>query len=204
MSLNSRVSDVSSEDGEVRGGLHGIFHAGLPVQSFEASLAGLAATYPKLGPKGVLFKKAQRKARQIEDDFPDLSIDESSAIVLYTMEDDEVRENSPYFLMNKALRDKDRRAALPWRDYIWLLLHALKLLPPSRESVVFRGCKGKSLSELGLQVKPGKEVVWSGFSSTATTVDVMNTFPWLQIRCLKFRSSKRLIEILESSNLRTY
>ena len=187
MSLNSRVSDVSSEDGEVRGGLHGIFHAGLPVQSFETALAGLAATYPKLGRKGVLFKRAQRKARQIEDDFPDMSIDQISAIVLYTMEDDP-KQNSPYFMMNKALRDKDRKAALPWRDYIWLLLHALKLLPPSPARNVFRGCK-KPMSEFGLQVEPNKEVVWSGFSSTATTVDVMNTFPWLQIRGLKFRSS---------------
>ena len=186
--VSSRVLDVGFEDGEERGPLQGMFHAGLPVKSLEASLAGLAATYPKLGPKGLLFKKAQRKARQIEDDFPDMSIDQISAIVLYTMEDDP-KQNSPYFMMNKALRDKDRKAALPWRDYIWLLLHALKLLPPSRESVVFRGCKGKSMSELGLQVKPGKEVVWSGFSSTARTVDVMNTFPWLQIRGVKFRNS---------------
>ena len=104
MDVSSRVLDVGFEDGEERGPLQGIFHAGLPVKSLEASLAGLKATYPKLGPKDLLFKKAQRKARQIEDDFPDMSIDKISAVVLYTLED-EPREISPYFLMNKALRD---------------------------------------------------------------------------------------------------
>lgn len=40
---------------------------------------------------------------------------------------------------------------------------------------VCRGCQ-KTISELGLQVKAGKEILWSAFSSTATTVDVMEDF----------------------------
>ena len=88
MDVSSRFFDVGFEDGKERGPLQGIFHAGLPVKSLEASLAGLAEKYPKLGVNGLLFKKALRKARQIEDDFPGIGIDKLAAIVLYTMEDD--------------------------------------------------------------------------------------------------------------------
>ena len=38
-----------------------------------------------------------------------------------------------------------------------------------------RGCK-RAISTFGLQVTPGKEITWSSFSSTATTIDVMQTF----------------------------
>ena len=78
--------DVGLEDGEERGPLSGLFPAGLPVKTLEASLAGVAATYPRLGPTGVLYKKALRKARQIADRFPGMSVDQLAAIVLYTME----------------------------------------------------------------------------------------------------------------------
>ena len=64
---------------------------------------------------------------------------------------------------------------IPWRNFIWLLLHALRDLPPSEVMVVIRGCR-KLASEMGSQCEKGESFVWSGFSSTATTVDVMQTF----------------------------
>jgi hypothetical protein len=103
-----------------------------------------------------------------------MSLCKKAALVFYTMED-YPRENSPYCLMNAALREKKRENVVPWRNYIWLLLHALRDLPPSEVMVVIRGCR-KLASELGSQSEEGESFVWSGFSSTATTVDVMQTF----------------------------
>ena len=57
-----------------------------------------------------------------------------------------------------ALRDQVREAVRPWRDYIWLLLHALYELPLSAETVVFRGCK-KSPAELELELTAGFDYV---------------------------------------------
>ena len=71
--------------------------------------------------------------------------------------------------MNAALREKNRQAVRPWRDFVWLLLHALRKLPPSRARVVYRAMPGVVLAE-------GAELQWSAFSSTATKVDVMKAF----------------------------
>ena len=171
----SRVLDVDKEDGEERSPLAGLFPTTLPVKSLVESLAQPAQRFPKLQADGVLIKKALRKARQMDEaQFPGMNVDARAAIVLYTMED-QPREHSPYFAMNEALRDKNRQAVEPWRDYIWLLLHALKKLPASPLRQVVRGCK-RAISTFGLQVTPGKEITWSSFSSTATTIDVMQTF----------------------------
>mgnify|MGYP002827998341 CR=1 FL=1 len=67
-----------------------------------------------------------------------------------------------------------RQTARPWRDYIWLLLHALRKLPPATATIVFRGCTN-SPDELGLELTAGFEFTWSSFASTATTQDVMQS-----------------------------
>jgi hypothetical protein len=60
-----------------------------------------------------------------------MSLCKKAALVFYTMEDYYIRENSPYYRMNAALRKKKRENVVPWRNYIWLLLHALRDLPPT-------------------------------------------------------------------------
>ena len=57
-----------------------------------------------------------------------LSVDESAAIHLYTMEWNE-RENSLYIILNKTLREPDRAKLRPWFRYMKLLLTALFKLP---------------------------------------------------------------------------
>eukprot|EP00966_Prymnesium_polylepis_P293483 6778418-Prymnesium_polylepis.1 len=73
-----------------------------------------------------------QKARQIEDRYPALTLDEVASVVLYTIEDKERREDSPYYVMTAALREKVRLAVRAWRDYIWLLMHDLRKLPPAK------------------------------------------------------------------------
>ena len=92
------------------------------------------------------------------------------------------REISLYYVLNAALRAKDRTAVKRWRDYIWLLMHALKKLPVESEQTVFRGAK-LTPAEMHLEInaasglpKIGSDFTWSGFSSTALTQGVMQTF----------------------------
>ena len=171
----SRLLDMALEDGAPRSPLSGLFPANLPLPSLEEALMPHSATLPHLHPStGPSVKIARKQAKRAQAKHPDMTLDECIAIVLYTMEEI-TRETSLYFVLNLALRNKVRAAVRPWRDYIWLLLHALRKLPPSTEVTVFRGCK-KSPVDLGIELTKDFEFTWSSFSSTATTQGVMQTF----------------------------
>ena len=125
----------------------------------------------------VLLRKTHKKVKKMATQHPEYAgVPDhlKAAIVLYTMEN-VPSEASPYYLVNAALRAKEREKVKPWRDYIWLLLHALRRLPAAPTTKVFRGMK-RAVTELGPDYANGEEFVWSGFSSTATTMNVMNTF----------------------------
>jgi hypothetical protein len=169
MSYLHRATDVGFEDGEMRNPLSGLFK-GLRLKSINAVFEQLVLQHPNFE---LLIKKAIKKAKKVKN-HPNMSECMKAAVVIYTMED-YPRENSPYFIMNKALRERNRGLVGPWRDYIWLLLHALREIPPGDTTFVVRGCQ-KLASELGEQCAQGGSFIWSSFSSTATTVDVMKTF----------------------------
>ena len=171
----SRLLDMALEDGAQRSPLSGLFPANLPLPSLEDALMPHSATLPHLHPStGRSVKMALKQAKRAQAKHPNMTLDECAAIVLYTMEEIP-REASLYFILNLAMRNKVRAAVHPWRDYIWLLLHALRKLPPSTEATVFRGCK-KSPGDLGIELTKGFDFTWSSFSSTATTQGVMQTF----------------------------
>jgi hypothetical protein len=171
----SRLLDMALEDGAQRSPLSGLFPANLALPSLEVALMPHSATLPHLHPStGRSVKMALKQAKRAQAKHPDMTLDECTAIVLYTMEEIP-RETSLYYVLNLALRNKVRAAVTLWRDYIWLLLHALRKLPPSTEATVFRGCK-KSPADLGIELSKGFEFTWSSFTSTATTQGVMQTF----------------------------
>ena len=64
--------------------------------------------------------------------------DLKATVVFYTMEN-YPPEDSPYALLNKALRAKDRESVKIWRHYVWLFLHALREIPASDVHTVNRG-----------------------------------------------------------------
>ena len=170
-----RILDLAFEDGAPRAPLAGLFPSGLPVPTLDEALVGVASSLSHLHPtSGRSVKIARKQTKRVQPKFPNLSADECTAIVLYTMEEIP-REDSLYYAMNAALRAKHRGEVRPWRDYIWLLLHALKKLPPVSKSVVFRGCR-QSPADLNLELTDGFDFTWSSFSSTATTQGVMETF----------------------------
>jgi hypothetical protein len=78
-------------------------------------------------------------------------------------------------MMNSSLRSLERHSVRPWRDYFWLLLHALQKLPAAESRVVHRAMTS-SLHSLGENYCRGEEFQWSAFSSTTTHVEVLQTF----------------------------
>ena len=168
---------MALEDGAPRGPLSGLFPDDLPLPSLEDALTPIAAvaSLSHLHPTtGRSVKLARMQAKRAQAKHPSLTLDESTAVVLYTIEETS-RENSLFYVLNQALRNQVRQTARPWRDYIWLLLHALRKLPPATATIVFRGCTN-SPDELGLELTAGFDFTWSSFSSTATTQDVMQSF----------------------------
>ena len=173
MSFGPRAADVVKEDGGPRNPLRGMFPQDAPVPTMEKAMAPLAASHPGL--QGlVATANDQVDFKQLTKKYPRLTHDECAAVVFYSIEATP-RDESPYFAVNAALRARDRSAVAPWKDYIWLLLNALRKLPATDATSVYRGCQGTP-AEMNLRLEPGGRLVWSGFSSTAKNVALMNEF----------------------------
>ena len=176
--LRTRALDVGLEDGGIRSPLNGLFPKGLPVPSLTTALEAIGKRYPNLGPEGTSVKLARRHLKKIDAAHTrGMSEDEVIALILYTMEA-VPREESLYYMMNAALRGKDRGGVSEWRDFIWLLLHAMRKIEKPTERSVYRGVKVESgmFGSSRPNLATGLDVTWSGFSSTASTINVMNAF----------------------------
>lgn len=102
-----------------------------------------------------------------------LTIDQSAAITLYSMEW-LPQEKCLYFVLNAALRDENRQRLKPWFLYLKLFLVALSRLPPIHRTV-YRGIK----RDLRKDYKKGQTVLWWGFSSCTLTMDILNSDQFL-------------------------
>ncbi|CAK9055263.1 unnamed protein product [Durusdinium trenchii] len=167
----SRIAGAEEEDGEARMPLSALFK--------EAQLRPLDELVEQIRPMvssdlDVSVRMARRKAEELQEEFPNLTEDERAMLTLYTIEMFP-KESSLYFVMNQALRARDRKAVQPWRDSIWLLLTAMRKLPRVEERIVQRGVTVHS-SKLGKQAKTGKQFLWAGFSSTTTHVESLQAF----------------------------
>ncbi|CAF4539732.1 unnamed protein product [Rotaria sp. Silwood2] len=78
---------------------------------------------------------AKWKCEETPED--NLTVDQSAAIILYTMEPSDENQRV-YYALNSTLRDEDRKCLKPWFLYLRLLLSALALLP-SLHTHVYRG-----------------------------------------------------------------
>ena len=102
-----------------------------------------------------------------------LTVDQSAAITLYSMEW-MPQDKCLYYVLNAALRDENRQKLKPWFLYLKLFLVALARLPPIR-GTVYRGIK----RDLRKDYKKGQTVIWWGFSSCTLTMDVLNSDQYL-------------------------
>jgi tetratricopeptide (TPR) repeat protein len=96
-----------------------------------------------------------------------LTADESASIMLYTMSW-KPSHQCLYNVLNATLRSEDRNQLKPWFLYLKLLFTALERLP-SIHRTVYRGIK----SDVHKNYTRGKSVVWWGFSSCTTKLDVL-------------------------------
>jgi len=99
-----------------------------------------------------------------------LSVDESAAIQLYTMEVLPL-DRCLYYILNKTLRSANRRDLKPWFQYLKLLMTALWKLPSIR-GTVWRGIKDVDLSK---EYQEGQCYTWWNLSSCTETLTVMQT-----------------------------
>ena len=97
-----------------------------------------------------------------------LTVDESAAIRLYTMEWVEPHQ-SLYFMLNHTLKKPDRTHLQPYFKYLKLFLTALVKLPCVPPLTVWRGVR----KDLSAQFPPGTRVTWWGFSSCTTELTVL-------------------------------
>ena len=102
-----------------------------------------------------------------------LSIDESTSILLYTMEG---TSDTPCFYrtLNATLRAEDREKLKPWFLYLKLFMTALARLP-SISCTVYQGVK----SNLSESYSENRTLVWWGFSSCTSSVKVLQSEDFL-------------------------
>ena len=103
-----------------------------------------------------------------------LTIDESAAIRLYTIEWEEPHR-SLYSMLNSALKKDDRRYLRPYFKYLKLFLTALAKLPCLPPQTVWRGVT----KDLSAEFLPDTSVTWWAFSSCTNELTVLENNMYL-------------------------
>jgi hypothetical protein len=121
-----------------------------------------------------------------------LTVDESAAIRLYTIEWEE-SYRSLYSMLNYTLKNGDAEQLRPYFKYMKLFITALAKLPCVPPLTVWRGVT-KNLSE---EFPPGTPVTWWSFSSCTTALTVLENDMYLG------NSGSRTLFSVEAINGRT-
>jgi hypothetical protein len=103
-----------------------------------------------------------------------LTIDESAAIRLYTIEWSKPHR-SLYSMLNHTLQTGDREGLRPYFKYLKLLLTALAKLPCVPRQTAWRGVT----MDLSTEFPPDTLVTWWAFSSCTTTLTVLQNNMYL-------------------------
>jgi hypothetical protein len=104
----------------------------------------------------------------------ELTIDESAAIRLYTIEWDRPHR-SLYSMLNHTLKNDDREHLRPYFKYLKLFLTALAKLPCVPQLTIWRGVT----KNLSAEFPPGTPVTWWAFSSCTTELTVLESNMYL-------------------------
>ena len=103
-----------------------------------------------------------------------VTIDESAAIRLYTIEWEEGYQ-SLYSMLNYTLKDKDRNRLRPYFKYLKLFLAGLAKLPCVPPLTVWRGIT----TNVSAKLPPGTLVTWWAFSSCTSSLTVLKNNMYL-------------------------
>ena len=141
----------------------------------EPLLPLLEACAPLIGIINNLLFYAQLALSETPEQPPNgLTIDESAAIRLYTIEWNE-NQRSLYSMLNHTLKKDDRHKLRPYFKYMKLFLTALVKLPCVPPLTVWRGVT----KDVSTQFPPGTMVIWWAFSSCTTSLPVLENNMYL-------------------------
>jgi len=133
-----------------------------PLVSLEEAVEPIASVVPDV--KRMAYV-AKTKCKKIPAN--DLSLDESASLMLYSMEW-QPHEECLYVVLNATLRSENRKKLVPWFLFLKLILTAFARLP-SKHCFVYRGIR----RDVSKDYPKGETVIWWGFSSCTTTMDVL-------------------------------
>lgn len=139
----------------------------MPLVALEEAVEPLTALFPNM--QRYVYVAKARSTRSVDG----LSRDEAASIMLYSM-GWEPPEQCLYVVLNQTLRSENRSNLKPWFLYLKLFMTALSRLP-SVSRTVYRGIK----SDLTFDYRRGTEVIWWGFSSCTTAIDVLKSEQFL-------------------------
>ena len=139
----------------------------IPTTSIESAVEPLVSVVPDV--KEMVTKSKEK----CSDPKEGLNVDESAAIMLYTLEWTP-RENSFYIILNRTLRKEDQTLLKPWHSYLKLFVSALEKLPVVVETI-YRGVK-KNMAD---QYPKGKKFTWWSFTSCTKSVEVLQSDQFL-------------------------
>ena len=157
-----RLTDITGEPLKFLAPIGG--YEKMPLVSLEEAVKDLVPILPTVQSHAYIAKQ------NCENPADGLSQDESASIMLYTMGWEPLDE-CLYVVLNATLRATNRQQKLqPWYLYLRLFLNALYRLPPLRK-IAYRGVK----LDVSKMYTTGKTIVWWGFSSCTTVVEVLQS-----------------------------
>jgi hypothetical protein len=161
-----RVSDFETEPQKMLMPISG--YEDMPLVTLEEAVAPLVSILPRIRDYVYVAKQ-----RCVPVPANGLTRDESSAIMLYTMQWSP-KEKCLYFALNATLRLEDRQKLIPWFSYLKLFLSALYQLPSARH-FVYRGVK----MDISEQYPKDKTFIWWAFSSCTSTMETLQSEQFL-------------------------
>ena len=165
--LNSRAMSIFGDARKDLGPIIG--YANEPLLPLVKACAPLVNIIPNL-PKYVQAALNETPEQPLDG----LTIDESAAIRLYTMQW-EKSYRSLYAILNYTLKNCDREQLKPYFKYLKLFLTALVKLPCVPPLTIWRGVT-KNLSD---EFLPGTQVNWWAFSSCTSELTVLHSNVYL-------------------------
>ncbi|CAF3061805.1 unnamed protein product [Rotaria sp. Silwood2] len=194
LSCRSRFFDLMRETGDKLSPIKG--YRQLVQPSLEEAIVSIQK-HKAFNIDGDIQNKVSFATKQCseEDDLYSLTVDESAAIQIYTIES-KTEQESLFYVLNSTLRQADRSELKPLLPYLKLLIEGLEKLP-SFSGLIYRGVNCNISSNF---IK-GKKLTWWGFSSCTRSLDVLNREDFLG------KSSQRTlfyIECISGKSIQSY
>jgi len=155
-----------------------------PLVTLEKAVELLTNQVPQLNHMIATVKQ------NIEKPNDSLTINESAAIRLYTL-GWKTLQSSFHYILNKTLRNENRKELIPWYSYLRLFLHALSKLPATEKQIFFCGTK----TDVSHEYPEDRVFVWWDFISCTSNIKLLeNSVDVRTIFIIETNSAKYISE----------